>query len=124
MNDYDPMIAPDPEEWLATDEAERMLLVEQFHQKKKIRLPNVRAHAIFHVIVENQLAMGDVTPATEKLQELMRDGLDRHDAIHAIGSVIAHMHFKLMRGEEIGELNAWYERELKKMTKQRWLEEE
>ena len=48
-------------------------------------------HAVVHAIVENQLALGEpVVVAT--LARLRSDGLDRHEAVHAIGSVLsAHL---------------------------------
>jgi len=57
-----------------------------------VRLPNQTAHAVFHAIVENQLAQADpVTVPT--LARLKAEGLTRHEAIHAIASVLAgHMH--------------------------------
>jgi len=45
-------------------------------------------HGVAHVIVENQIAAGDSTVEPVTLARLMREGLDRHDAIHAIGSVL------------------------------------
>lgn len=116
MDTYDPMIAPDPEEWLALDEGERIQFVEQYHQHKKIRVPNVRAHAAFHAIVETQTAMGDESPVACKLQALLDEGLDRHEAIHAIGSVLADMMFKLTHGEIKGDPNLWYADALAKLT--------
>jgi hypothetical protein len=54
---------------------------------------SIRAHAANHVIVENQLAMGDATVVPATLARLMQEGLDRHDAIHAIGSVLVGIFF-------------------------------
>ncbi len=42
-----------------------------------------------HVVVENQIALGDEIPVARNLHQLMAQGLDRHDAIHAIASVKA-----------------------------------
>ena len=39
--EYDPLHAPDPKEWLALDETERLDLVAEFHEVKGIDLPNV-----------------------------------------------------------------------------------
>jgi hypothetical protein len=46
-----------------------------YHRRNRLSVgQSARAHAATHVIVENQVAMGDATvvPAT----------LDRHDAVH------------------------------------------
>lgn len=87
MRRYDPDVSPDPRAWLAVDEHERMDLIREYHHRRKIRLPNVEAHAATHVIVENQLAEG-LPAAVNALSRLLAGGLKRHDAIHAIGSVL------------------------------------
>ena len=89
MERYDPDKPIDAQEWMALDEGERQYLVEQYHRKKRIKMPNARMHAVFHVVVENQIALGDEIPAQKTLARLMGEGLSRHDAVHAIGSVVA-----------------------------------
>lgn len=89
MKHYNPLRSPDPKEWLALDEAERIDLVRKYHRQKSIRLPNLTAHALFHVIIENQLALRNSIPVEHTLQRLLSEGLDRHEAIYAIGSVLA-----------------------------------
>jgi hypothetical protein len=89
---YDPASDPDPTAWLETDEAERIEAIMTFHMR--IRDPNQgenpRMHALVHLIVENQLALTDGTESTKlALARLRREGLGRHEAIHAIGSVVA-----------------------------------
>jgi hypothetical protein len=56
LNRYDPDHAPNPEEWLALDEQVRIRFAEEYHRAKRIKLPNVKAHAVFHAIIENQIA--------------------------------------------------------------------
>ncbi|HEY3378466.1 MAG TPA: hypothetical protein VGL77_13325 [Armatimonadota bacterium] len=121
MSKYNPLVEPDADEWLALDEEERFLLIEHYHKKKRIHLPNLRAHALFHAVVENQIAMGDATPSAAKLQELLQDGLDRHEAIHAIGSVVAHMFHATMQEKSVGDPERWFAREVQKLTKESWL---
>lgn len=58
MERYDRDRAIDPEEWAALDEGERQYLVERYHRKKRIKMPNSRVHAAIHVVVENQVALG------------------------------------------------------------------
>jgi hypothetical protein len=55
---YDPDKAPDPKEWLALDEQERIRLAKNYHVARRIKLPNANAHAAFHAVVENQIAEG------------------------------------------------------------------
>ena len=88
MKMYDPLKLPKPEEWQSMDEQERLDLVEGFHRRARIRVPNAKVHAVIHVIVENQFALGDELPVKRTVQRLMSEGLDRHDAIHAVGSVL------------------------------------
>jgi uncharacterized protein DUF1186/SEC-C motif-containing protein len=94
--DYDPLEDPDPEQWLLTDEQRRIDLVMEYHQVAGISLPNEKVHATLHVIVENQIADEEL-PVRRKLTQLMSEGLDRHDAIHAIGSVLASHIVDLLR---------------------------
>src|SRR5271155_671685 len=85
---YDPLRAPPSQEWLGMGELSRIALVETYHRGAGIRLPNVKLHATLHVIVENQAALGDETPAAKTLERLMKEGVDRHEAIHAVASVL------------------------------------
>ena len=96
IEEYDPLTEPEPQQWLATDEQERVDLVLAYHRREGIGVPSEKAHAIFHVIVENQIA-DDELPVRRTAQRLMSEGLDRHEAIHAIGSVAAGNIYDLMR---------------------------
>lgn len=98
MKGYNPLEAPSSEEWLDLSESERMRLVEGYHQHARIPLPNVAAHAALHVIVENQVALGDVIPVRGTLGRLMMEGIDRHEAIHAVASVLSERMFDLIGG--------------------------
>jgi hypothetical protein len=97
MKRYNPLQAPAAEEWLAISESQRLALVEDYHRRERIRLPNLAAHATFHVIVENQAALGDETPVKRTLARLMKEGVDRHEAIHAVASILAAHMNDLMR---------------------------
>jgi hypothetical protein len=88
VTNYDPEITPDPAEWLALDEQERIHLVEAHHRAARIKVPNVNVHAVFHAIVENQIAAG-LESVARAMARLVNEGLSRHDALHAIGSVAA-----------------------------------
>src|SRR5438132_9770600 len=90
MDRYDPEVAPSAEAWLALDEAERIQLVEAYHRDARAEIPRKarRLHASIHTVVENQLALND-EPVVRALARLRTEGLSRHDAVHAIGSVVA-----------------------------------
>ena len=120
---YDPDHDPNPENWLDMDEAERTELVRIYHKKRRIRLPNLLLHAAFHVTVENQIALGDELPVKRKLTELVKEGLDRHDAIHAIGSVLAEHMYHIMKGTSKDEdPNPTYFQALSTLTARSWRE--
>ncbi|PKU23503.1 hypothetical protein CWS72_16500 [Telmatospirillum siberiense] len=97
---YNPAEAPDPKEWLALDEQERQILVENFHRRAGVRPPNETVHAIFHVIVENQIAEGDDLPVRRAVERLIDGGLDRHEALHAVGSVLSDFMYDILQGKE------------------------
>ena len=51
----------------------------------------------------------------------MKEGLDRHEAIHAIGSVLSEKLFAVMSEHEAwGDLNADYMEKLKSLTAESW----
>jgi len=57
-------------------------------------LPDETLHASIHVIVENQAALGDDTPVAGAIERLMAEDIDRHEAIHAVGSVLSSTCFR------------------------------
>jgi hypothetical protein len=121
MDPYDPDTPRHPTEWLQTDEGERIELVSSYHRRKKIHLPNVQLHAVIHVVVENQLALGEKV-VVETLARLQSEGLSRHDALHAIGSVLAADLYELMHetSEATGDAHRGYLERLKKLTAKNW----
>jgi hypothetical protein len=118
---YNPLQAPEPEGWLSLDEAERIRLAEQYHRRARIRMPNIEAHAAIHVAVENQVALGDEIPVWAMLDRLMSEGLDRHDAIHAIGLVLSEHIYDLVQGRAPTlDPNATYYAALERLTAEYW----
>jgi hypothetical protein len=118
---YNPHLDIDPDHWLALDESERIEAVKKYHRRQRIRLPNQNVHALVHTIVENQVALGDEYPAKSVLARLMTEGLDRHEAIHAIGSVLAGQIFDALKHQALTEdLNAEYIEKLKRLTAEAW----
>ena len=121
MERYDPLVSPAREEWLDLDEAERIGLITDFHRQARIRLPNVKVHAALHAVVENQVAMGDEIPVGKTLDRLMADGLDRHEAVHAIASVLsAHMMDVVGGRAGQGDPNVPYYAALERLTAEGW----
>ncbi len=77
---------------------------------------------MFHVIVENQLAPG-WEAVVEAEARLRGEGLSRHEAIHAIGSVVATDLFERMKAPDkvvAAEANAAYVEALKRLTAAGW----
>lgn len=118
METYDPHIAPEPEAWLALDEAGRQALVELYHEDVADEIESATLHAAIHTVVENQLAM-QIPDVQQTLTRLLASGLDRHDAIHAIGSVLAEHMFDVMKANTPAS-NSKYYRALKKLTAKAW----
>ena len=121
MDPYDPDTSPDATEWLETDEGERIELVSAYHRRKNTRLPNAQLHSVIHVVVENQLALGEAI-VIETLARLQREGLSRHDALHAIGSVLAADLYELMQesSEATGDVYRRYLERLQQLTAENW----
>jgi Domain of unknown function (DUF1841) len=120
MTSYDPEVTPDAVEWLAVSEEVRIQLAQDFHVRAKIKVPGLKSHAAIHAIVENQIALGH-PPNLRAMKRLQSGGLSRHDAIHAIGSVIAEMFYQLNTcSEEIeeSELQSRVDAAIEKLTAQ------
>jgi hypothetical protein len=120
MEQYDPDWDPPPEEWLALDEQERIGFCKDYHRRHRIWLRNEKLHAVVHAIVENQLALAEpVVVAT--FARLRSEGLDRHDAIHTIGSVLSgHLSSMLRNPQSQGQSNERYHEALGKLSASKW----
>jgi hypothetical protein len=119
---YDPLKPPNAKQWLALDEAERIQRVLDYHTRARVEVPNMNAHATLHVIVENQIALGDETPVRLKAQQLMAQGLDRHEVIHAIASVLVkHLGNVMNDPEPAADANQRYYSALRRLDARKWL---
>ena len=76
-----------------------MRVVSTHHMVNSEKSGNAKAHAAYHVIVENQVAIG-FGPTVRAFERLQQQGLSRHECIHAVGSVIAEHLFSTMRETE------------------------
>jgi len=118
---YDADMAPDPKAWLALDEAERIGRVEACHRHAGVPLENSKLHAIFHTVVENQVALGDETPVRRTVERLIGEGLTRHEASHAVGSVRSEQIPQMTRRESAGESpQEIYNAAMEQLTAERW----
>jgi Domain of unknown function (DUF1841) len=115
---YNPEIAPDPDEWLASTEADRIDAVRRGHQTARHQAGSPQLHAAIHVTVENQLAEGH-RDATEAMNRLLAGGLRRHEALHAIGSVVAAEMFEILKSKRTHDAEI-YSRKLQQLTAAAW----
>jgi hypothetical protein len=125
MKRYDPLKAPDPQEWLSLDEGERIQLVEAYHRRARIELPDVTVHAVAHAIIENQLALGEEVPV-RTFRRVIKEGLDRHEAIHALAMVMMEFIYDLQHDDprtqaaEGEDISAPYYKALETLTAEGW----
>jgi hypothetical protein len=118
---YDAKRQTNPQQWLEHSEAERIEAVEAYHREHRLKVPHPLLHATFHVVVENQVALGEDTPVRSTLIRLIEEGLDRHDAVHAIASVLASHVYDLLKTSEMQtDPNAAYYSELRQLTADSW----
>ncbi len=75
----------------------------------------LRAHLIIHEMVEGQLAQRDPPAIGEVLHRLLAGGLSRHEAIHAIGTIVARQAYQMMKeGSDLDRVS--YLRELQTLS--------
>ena len=121
MKDYDAQRQPDPDDWLSLEETEQLSLILEYHERLGDVPPNPQIHAVFHTIIENQVAMGDALQVRQTLKRLMTEGLDRHEAIHAIGAVLADDIFDTLKGDKSDEFDVDdYEEKLSELSAESW----
>lgn len=117
---YDGNVAPEPAEWLGMAEDDRLLAIRVHHARvaaKHVPVGNDSLHAAFHNIVENQLAAGKPPGVRAAMARLREQGLSRHEALHAIGSLLLPM----LQPVDEGTFDpAQYERDLDKLTAKTW----
>ena len=121
MNIYHPSKTPSPGEWLELDELTRIDLVRKFHEASEAEFEEEQAkevHSTIHVIVENQIALG-VEPVPATIFRLMRQGLSRHESIHAVGAVLSQDLFEMLKQNKEHDIKK-YRRRLDKLTAKRW----
>jgi hypothetical protein len=76
-------------------------------------------HVTIHQTIENQLAAKDPPVVHETLERLMRSGLSRHEAIHAIGSVLSVEIWEILKEERPFDEER-YERGLRQLDAREW----
>jgi hypothetical protein len=124
MQAYDAEEGPAAGEWLAIDESERIALVESYHRRRRIKVPRLTLHATIHVVVENQIALGEGV-VNDALARLRAEGLTRHDAVHAVGMVLAENIYEILKSPaQTSDPNAAYFDRLRRLTAAEWFRSE
>jgi hypothetical protein len=122
---YDPRRAPDKDRWMASDELERLVAVRRVHVTPPLPhdLPrSLDAHVAVHAVIETQLATGDPPEAQRALGRLLSEGVSRHDAIHAIGTVFASAVWEISQGKPTNFDAEAYKRALGELDYAQWRE--
>ena len=73
---------------------------EQEHQREPhpgVKGARLRLHVAIHAVVETQLLEGEPAETAATLARLEAEGLDRHSAVHAIGTVVSSEIFEVMQ---------------------------
>jgi hypothetical protein len=125
MHRYFSSKSPDPARWLALTESERIELVVEAHRKERLDPEALRMHAMLQAVVETQLAAADPAVVPQALARLCAEGLPRHDAIHAIISVLVGNLYAAFGSAATGPqapLPDAYADAVSKLTRQSWLE--
>jgi Domain of unknown function (DUF1841) len=83
--------ASGPTTWLGADDEVRTLAIRAHHDGLAGHpdQPDPKLHASFHLIAENQIAAGEPAETATALARLVGAGASRHEAIHAVMSVVA-----------------------------------
>ena len=103
------------------EEDERINRVSDYHRHAKIKLPNLTIHAALHAVVENQIAE-ELQTVRETVARLQAEGLSRHDAIHAVASVLVLRLQALMREGAPAQFETEvYSQDLRALTAEGWL---
>jgi hypothetical protein len=107
--------------WNELSEEERLDLIIDHHRRKRVRLPNARMHTLAHLIVENQALLGEETPVRATLDRLIGEGLDRHEAVHAVGMVLLGLMWEVCTDRLQTNPATKYYQELQELSAEKWL---
>jgi hypothetical protein len=100
-----------------------------YHRRAGITPPSEEVHATVHVIIENQIALGDELRARRAVERLRGEGLDRRQDVHAVGSVFTDKLLKTLNDPEahalsLEDYNAAVERLTAESWRRDWRDEE
>ena len=95
----------------------RQSIVEDHAEHPHARLDEkgLKAHLLIHEMVEQQIDTAQPTEVLDALRRLTGGGLNRHQAIHAIGALVAKEAFAMMQTKRTLNESA-YQKALSKLT--------
>jgi hypothetical protein len=73
-------------------------------------------HITIHQIIESQIVNGKPKETAQTVEALMQQGLDRHEAIHRVGTVMADEIFHILKGKRPFD-EASFVRKLQRLVK-------
>ena len=120
---YNAEHGPNRASWFSLDQEERIALVLAHHRQLRAShppVPDPHMHAVLHMVVENQVALGAQTPVEKTLMRLMDEGLSRHDAVHAIGSVFVEHLVNTVGSWGHRDADAKYFSQFEELTAEHW----
>jgi hypothetical protein len=122
---YNPEKAPPVPEWPVLDDSERIAMLEKrgIAARESVfpELTNANLHGIIHTVVENQITWS-VSVIVKSRARLRALGLSRHDAIHAIGSVLTEQIFHTIKGRNFSaNLTEVYYDRVRRLSAAEWL---
>jgi hypothetical protein len=120
--EYDASVAPDLSKWRTIKDRAKIHAIEDYHllAEPDPDPESFMNHVAVHLTVEEHVAAGDPPEVGEAMARLMNEGLSRHDAIHAIGTVIFDVLDNLSGKTETFDLQA-YKQGLSELTVEKWL---
>ncbi len=88
-----------------------------YPQEIEGKIVNPFVHTVFHVMIDKQITDESPDFVAETYKRLIDDGVDSHDALHAIIGVYAGIYFSMMRqGETFSNLD--YKEQLSRLDKE------
>jgi hypothetical protein len=117
--EYTPGAGKTDDSWLSVDEDGRIEIIERYHDEHDDHppAPNPRQHALYHNVIESQIAEDE--RVADVYDHLVDEGVSRHNAIHAMGSVVQKYIKRAMKeGEPIDE--EAYRSELEALDPDEW----
>lgn len=118
---YNPFEPLEPLAWLAIDEDERVRIVQEFIAGLGMEIEDAVGLGVYVTIVENQIAMGDETPAKAAIDRLEMEGLDRFTALLAVQDTFAD-YLEDMEDGELEYDTEEYRKRLSRIDKNEWKE--